>query len=231
MKPLSIMLIAGDPSGDANAAELVHALTRAITDAEFQITSDVQPLTTPLRPRFFGAGGPKMAQAGVELAFDLTADSVIGLSDVIKKLPLFRRRFRQHLVDLAIEREPDLIILVDYDAFNRRWAHAIKNYVRRHEGVFNNWRPKIVRYVSPQVWASRPGRAAKMARDIDLLLCLFPFEKEWYAKRLPALRVEFVGHPMFDRFAGKQPAEPNSSNTVVLLPAATARGIGCGICR
>jgi lipid-A-disaccharide synthase len=74
----------------------------------------------------------------------------------------------------------------------------VKKYVR--ENPFSKWDPKIVQFVSPQVWASRPGRADKLARDYDLLLSIFPFEKDWYAKRVPQFRVEFVGHPMIGRF-------------------------------
>ncbi len=196
MKPKSVMLIAGEASGDASAAELVRELTEILPQASD--TDEVQPVTAALRPRFFGAGGPKMAQAGVELAFDMTAQSAIGFSDVVKKLPVYRRMFNA-LVRLAAERQPDVIVLVDFGGFNRRFAHAIQKYIQAHQGPFYNWRPKIVQYVSPQVWASRPGRAAKLARDIDLLLCLFPFEKEWYARRVPQLRVECVGHPLFDR--------------------------------
>src|SRR5204863_2998041 len=70
---------------------------------------------------------------------------------------------------------------------------------------FHDWQPKIVQYISPQVWASRPGRVYQIARDYDLLLSIFPFEKEWYARRVPQLRVEFVGHPMIDRY-GTAPA-------------------------
>jgi lipid-A-disaccharide synthase len=226
MRPKRIMLIAGEASGDANAADLVKALGEAIPNSQFRITNDVQPLTTPLPPRFFGAGGPKMAEAGVELAFDLAADSVIGISDVLKKMPKFLRTFRT-LVNLAIERQPDLIILVDFAGFNRRFAHAIREFIRAREGTFYNWRPRIVQFISPQVWASRPGRADKLAKDIDLLLCLFPGEKDWYAKRVPQLRVEFVGHPMLDRFATdalslKRVAEnatmANHQPQVLLLP-------------
>jgi lipid-A-disaccharide synthase len=102
---------------------------------------------------------------------------------------------------LAREREPDVLIGVDFSGFNRRIGHAVKSYVRARRGWFHDWQPKIVQYVSPQVWASRPGRAYKMAKDYDLLLSIFPFEKEWYAKRTPGFRVEFVGHPLVDRYA------------------------------
>ena len=138
-----------------------------------------------------------MAAAGVELAFDLTQHSVIGITDVLKKYFEFRRLFKQ-LLALAIERKPDVVIGVDYGGFNLRFGQAVKKYVR--ENPFSKWDPKIVQFVSPQVWASRPGRADKLARDYDLLLSIFPFEKAWYAQRVPQLRVEFVGHPMIGRF-------------------------------
>jgi lipid-A-disaccharide synthase len=81
MKPKSFMLIAGEASGDMLAAELVRALRREMADGEAIPTADYQPLQTSLEPRFFGAGGPQMAAAGVDQAFDMTAHSVIGLSE------------------------------------------------------------------------------------------------------------------------------------------------------
>src|ERR1035437_4688788 len=181
------MLIAGEASGDLLAAELVAALREQ--------SSILDP---PSSPQFFGAGGSKMSAAGVELAFDLTQHSVIGITDVLKNILKFRRLFNQ-LLALAIERKPDLVIGVDYGGFNLRFGQAVKRYVR--ENPFSTWNPKIVQFVSPQVWASRPGRADKLSRDYDLLLSIFPFEKAWYAQRVPQLRVEFVGHPMIGRFA------------------------------
>ena len=194
------MLIAGEASGDLLAAELVEALRPALAEFEGRPTTDSQPLHASLAPKFFGAGGPRMAAAGVELAFDLTQHSVIGLREALKNYVKLRRLLNQ-LRRLARERQPDAIICVDYSGFNRRLAHAIKKDVRARRNVFFNWNPTLIQYVSPQVWASRPGRADKMARDIDLLLAMFPFEKEWYAKRVPHLRVEFVGHPIIDRYA------------------------------
>jgi lipid-A-disaccharide synthase len=186
LKPKSFMLIAGEASGDLLAAELVAALC-----------AQSSALRPPSSPVFFGAGGARMAAADVELAFDLTQHSVIGLSDVLKNYFKFRRLFHQ-LLTLAIERKPDVVIGVDYGGFNLRFGHAIRGYVR--ENPFANWNPKIIQFVSPQVWASRPGRANLLAADYDLLLSIFPFEKDWYAKRVPTLRVEFVGHPMIGRF-------------------------------
>src|SRR5581483_7035090 len=82
----------------------------------------------------------------------------------------------------------------------------------------------IIKYISPQVWASREGRAYKIARDFDLLLSIFPFEKDWYAARVPKLPVEFVGHPMMDRYRsvarGASGAESGAEKgpSVILLP-------------
>ena len=185
MKPSSVMLIAGEASGDFLAAELVAAL---------------RVECVPQLPRFFGAGGPKMAAAGVELAFDLTQYSVIGLWEAVRKYGQFKRLF-DRLLHLACDRQPDIIVCVDFSGFNRRFAAAIRREVRRRRGIFHNWSPKIIQYVSPQVWASRPGRAFQMARDYDLLLSILPFEKSWYAARVPELRVEFVGHPIIERHA------------------------------
>jgi lipid-A-disaccharide synthase len=223
VKPKTFMLIAGEASGDLLAAELVEALHARVLEVESEPTDEMQPLRTPLEPRFFGAGGLRMAAAGVELAFDMTQHSVIGISDVLKKFLKFRRLFNQ-LLKLAIERKPDAIIGVDYGGFNLRFGHAIKKHVRKNSGMFKNWNPKIIQFVSPQVWASRPGRAQRLALDYDLLLSIFPFEKEWYAKRAPKLRVEFVGHPIFDRFR-VQSSEfrvQNPEPLVLLLPGSRA---------
>lgn len=217
MKPKQVMVIAGEASGDTLAAELVIALRKELTDAQISYTPDPQPLRTGLEPRFFGAGGSRMKDAGVELAFDLTEHSVIGISDALKNYFKFRRLFNQ-LVKLAAERQPQIIVCVDFSGFNRRFAEAIKNRVRSRRGWFHDWQPKIVQFVSPQVWASRAERAYQIAGDYDLLLSIFPFEKDWYAQRVPQLRVEFVGHPMIGRFANgnSQPARRDSENVSIV---------------
>lgn len=213
------MLIAGEASGDLLASELVGELRERVIKRSLNDTDDVQPLRTALAPQFFGAGGPKMAAAGVNLAFDLTRHSVIGLSDVLKNISQFRRMFFQ-LLELAVERQPDVIIGVDYGGFNLRFGKAIRNYVRKHRSEFTPWNPKLVQFVSPQVWASRPGRAYTLVENHDLLLSIFPFEKAWYARRVPQLRVEFVGHPMVGRFQRSEVCGQRSENSpcIVLLP-------------
>lgn len=217
------MLIAGETSGDTLAAELVQALRREMAAETVPLTWDYQPLYTSLEPRFFGAGGPQLAAAGVDLAFDLTAHSVTGISDVLRNYGKFRRLFAQ-LYQLALKREPDVVICVDFSGFNRRFAHALKQYVRAHHDWFHDWNPKIVQYVSPQVWASRESRVYQMANDFDLVLSIFPFEKQWYAARVPKLLVEFVGHPLVDRYGSLERGPEAESATlrgapnVLLLP-------------
>jgi lipid-A-disaccharide synthase len=217
------MFIAGETSGDILAAELARALRAELNSGRAPLTWDYQPLQASLAPRFFGAGGAHMAAAGIELAMDLTAHSVTGISDVLKNLGKFRRLLRQ-LYDLALAREPDVIICVDFSGFNRRFAHAIKQYTRTRQDWFHDWDPKIVQYVSPQVWASRESRIYQMAKDFELVLSIFPFERDWYAPRVPELRVEFIGHPMVDRYGPSDVAGEARAQTakefpcVVLLP-------------
>src|SRR5438477_876823 len=225
MKPKTFMLIAGEPSGDLLGAELVKALRAEFAKAPPPITADTQPLHASLEPRFFGAGGPRLAEAGVELALDMTAHALVGLVEVLRKYLKFRR-FLHELLQLALDRQPDAIICIDFSGFNRRFGHAVKKYVRSHQGPFANWNPKLIQYVSPQVWASREGRARKMAQDFDLLLSIFPFEKEWYARHASALKVEYVGHPMLDRYAGfnwpgaetRRGQDAEKHSLIVLLP-------------
>jgi len=228
MKPKTFMLIAGEPSGDLLGAELVKALRAELAREPALPNADFQPLHTGLAPRFFGAGGPCMGEAGVDLAFDMTGHAIVGLVEVLKKYLKFRR-FLHKLLEQAIECQPDVVVCVDFSGFNRRFGHALKRYVRAHQGPFANWNPALVQYVSPQVWASRESRARKMARDFDLLLSIFPFEKEWYATHASSLRVEYVGHPIIDRYApsrtavpavpaGVSPANINTGETPVPLP-------------
>jgi lipid-A-disaccharide synthase len=203
MTPKTILIVAGEPSGDANAAALVKALARLLPGTEF-----------------IGAGGPAMAAAGVKLSFNLTDDATIGPVDALKKLGTIRRRQRA-LADLAIARRPELIILVDFYTFNRPWVRRVRNHAGAQADDATKWTPKIAQYTSPQVWASRPGRAEKMAGDIDLLLCFFPFEQEWYARRKTSLRVECVGHPLFDRhpaISNRVQPDQDENPVIVLLP-------------
>lgn len=192
----TFMLIAGEPSGDLLASELVLALRAQLPEV-----------------KFIGAGGPKMAAAGVELAVDMTQHAVVGIPTIGKYFAL--KRLSSQLLALGIERKADAVIGVDYGGFNLRFGHLVKEYARSNP----HWNPKLVQFVSPQVWASRPGRAKQLAADYDLLLSIFPFEKDWYAKRVPKLRVEFVGHPMLDRIHKPEIGiQRKDAKMILLLP-------------
>ncbi len=216
------MVVAGEASGDLLAAELVRALRDELLDAIPAASPPYQPLYATLEPQFFGAGGPRMTAAGVNLAFDMSRHAVVGLWEPVKALLKFRRFFRQ-LYALALERRPNVVVCVDFGGFNLHFAHALRRYVSSHSDWFHDWQPKLVQYVSPQVWASRPWRARRIARDYDLLLSTLPFEKDWYAARVPALKVVWVGHPIVDRYRSlpvpnARSESPGHPAKVVLLP-------------
>ena len=189
------MFIAGEASGDTNAAAVIKCLRAR--GPQWQI---------------FGAGGPKMQAAGMELLFDLTAHAVVGLVEVLKNYGKFKRFFDQLLAEVA-RRQPRVVVLVDFPGFNLRFAKALKR---------QSPQTKIIYYISPQLWAWHASRAKQIARDVDLLLTIFPFEKAWYAARVPTLRVEFVGHPLAER---RLPNGDRRQKTVLLLPGSREREV------
>ena len=194
MKP-SIMFIAGEASGDTNAAAVIQCLS-----------------AQGLKLQVFGAGGPKMQAAGMELLLDLTQHAVVGLVEVLKNYGKFKRIFDSLLAEVG-RRQPSAVVLVDFPGFNLRFAKALK---RRYPQT------KVIYYISPQLWAWHASRAKQIERDVDLLLTIFPFEKAWYASHAPRLRVEFVGHPFVER---SQKAQDRSQKTVLLLPGSREREI------
>ncbi len=219
MKRVKAMFIAGESSGDLLAAELAQELKLRILEKINSVTPFSQPLVTTLEPYFFGAGGPKMKSAGIDVFFDLTKHSSIGPVDALKNYKHYKKVFDQ-LIELALAKMPDLIICVDFSGFNLRFVEALRKNIRKHQAAFFKWSPKIVQYVSPQVWASRPWRANKLVEHFDLLLSIFPFEKEWYKNHFPKMKVEFVGHPIIDRYPYniETKREKNSPPQILLLP-------------
>ncbi len=169
-KPLHIMLSAGEPSGDALGGALMQQL------------KVLSPGVT-----FSGIGGPAMQAEGLSSLFDIADITVMGIADVLPKLRgLFRRM--DEVAGLALRTRPDAVVLIDSGDFNHRVAKRIK---ARAPDM------KVIKYVSPQVWASRPGRAASMPAYLDRVLCLLPFEPDFYkAYNMPAT---FVGHPALER--------------------------------
>lgn len=165
---LPILIVAGEPSGDAHAAALVRALRAGAPQTHFE---------------FFGSTGAQMRDAGVESIVKADDLAIFGLWEIGRALPRFWRAFGE-LKGAAAERKPAAAILVDWPDFNlrlARWLH------RRHVPV--------IYYISPQLWAWRSYRTRNIQRDVDLLLSILPFEKDWYAAR-GVTHVEYVGHPL-----------------------------------
>jgi lipid-A-disaccharide synthase len=190
------MFIAGEASGDAHAAKLIEALR-----------SQAPEVTV------FGAGGAKMQAAGMELLLDLTEHAVVGLVEVLKNYGTFRQIFWD-LVEEAEKRKPDAVVLVDFPGFNLRFAKEMKEL-----GI------KVIYYISPQLWAWHASRAKQIERDVDLMLCIFPFEKDWYAEHAPKLRVEFVGHPFAERLGESTKSETRNPKLILLLPGSREREV------
>lgn len=197
------MFVAGEASGDTLGAELIRALASR---------------AGAVRHRYFGAGGRAMAAAGLEVNLDLAPHAVVGIWEVLKNYDKFKGFFDQ-LLRLALHIRPDDVILIDYPGFNLRFAKALKEASRSQNG----WNPRITYYVSPQIWAWHESRIHQIAQDIDLMLSIFPFEKDWYAARKPNFRVEYVGHPLTDRFRDRPPAKPPAGRHVTLLPGSRQR--------
>jgi len=193
---VTLMFIAGEASGDAHAAELIKALRSQAPNVEV-----------------FGAGGPKMQAGGMELLLDLTQHAVVGLVEVLKNYTKFRRIFWD-MVQVAEDQKPDAVVLVDFPGFNLRFAAQMKQ-----RGI------KVIYYISPQLWAWHASRAKQIERDVDLMLCIFPFEKDWYAEHAPKLRVEFVGHPFAEKVKAEVGGIEREKKLVLLLPGSREREV------
>ncbi|MCX7871905.1 MAG: lipid-A-disaccharide synthase [Verrucomicrobiae bacterium] len=219
MKRIKAMWIAGEASGDVLAAELAVELRKCLAEATTIGSPFSQPLFAPIEPYFFGAGGEKMQSNGIKTIVDFTKHSAIGPYDVIKNLKYYKEAFNR-LLEVAFSETPDVIICVDFSGFNLRFISRLRKEIKKRCSQFFKFNPLIVQYISPQVWASRPWRVKKIAENFDLLLSIFPFEKEWYKKRAPNLRVEFVGHPLLDRYDKNRVLNSHASSEirVVLLP-------------
>jgi lipid-A-disaccharide synthase len=161
------MIVAGEASGDIYGAELAieaHKLEPALI--------------------FFGIGGERMREAGVDTLVDSSDIAVVGLVEVIKHFDVISSAFRK-LKQILLNSPPDLLILIDYPGFNLRLAKVAKK-----GGV------KVLYYISPQIWAWRQGRIKKIARLVDHMAVILPFEVPFYEQA--GVPVTFVGHPMFD---------------------------------
>ncbi|HEY6070563.1 MAG TPA: lipid-A-disaccharide synthase [Chthoniobacterales bacterium] len=193
----TIYFVAGEASADNHAAALMRALRGADADL-----------------RFIGRGGPQMKSvAGADFNNWIDKSGVLGLWEVIKHYGYFRKQFQETLREIA-ESKPGAVVLIDYPGFNLRLARALRK---------KSPSQKIIYYISPQVWAWNRGRIKKMARWLNLMLCIFPFEADLYNES--GLRTIFVGHPMIERLAAKKIDTQRDANLLGLFPGSRAREI------
>jgi len=162
-----IMIVAGEASGDIYGADLAREA--------FKIDPDIH---------FFGIGGARMREAGVETLVDSADMAVVGLVEVLKHFNVISDAFLK-LKQILLNNRPDLLILIDYPGFNLRLAK-----IARKAGV------RVLYYISPQIWAWRQGRVKKIARLVDHMAVILPFEAPFYERA--GVPVSFVGHPMLD---------------------------------
>ena len=190
-----ILISAGEASGDIHAAAVTAAIKRIDSTTEV-----------------FGMGGDELRAAGGEVLFDIKDHGVMGFVEVIKKLPdLFK--LRREFARVMDERKPDCLVVVDYPGFNMKLAKLAHD-----KGI------PVVSYIAPSAWAWNKGRAKNVAKIVDKVACIFPFEYDVYKEA--GAPVEFVGRPLVDivhptmeraeaeAWVGKEPGRP----LVLLMP-------------
>ena len=198
---MDLLIIAGEHSGDEHAARMASGLRS-------------------LRPelRICALGGPALAAAGAQLLHDLTDSSVVGLVEVLKNLRFFRQLFAATLRWIEQYR-PRAVCFIDYPGFNLRMARALhaRGLTTRGGGKI-----RALYYISPQIWAWKAGRRFEMAKHLDAMAVIFPFEVKSYADT--ALPVEFVGHP-FVADDYRSPVGFDAAGPVLLLPGSRRQAV------
>ena len=190
-------LISGELSGDTHGAALMQSL-QALSGGDIT---------------FAGLGGPQMRAAGGEAMIDwIDEAAVVGLWEVLKNYGYFKRRFAETLERVEAF-SPDIVILIDYPGFNLRMAKALRKA---------GYAGKIAYYISPQVWAWNRKRIPVMAKLLDLMLCIFPFEKPLYENS--GLVTEFSGHPLVDELSQVPPVS-RSDDLLGLFPGSREREV------
>jgi len=194
---MTIYFIAGEVSADNHGAALMRSLR--VLDPDL---------------KFIGRGGPQMQQvAGAQFKNWIGDAAVLGLWEVLRKYGYFREQFHQTLNEIK-ESKPDAVVLIDYPGFNLRLARALRKQSQRYKTIY---------YISPQVWAWNRGRIEKMARFIDLVLCIFPFETDLYVAS--GLRAVFVGHPMIERLEAQKIDAQRDQKVIGLFPGSRSREV------
>lgn len=188
-----LVIVAGEDSGDFHGANLAEALRQRLPQC-----------------RLSGIGGRKMREKGVELVFPSDRLAVVGITEVLNRLPDILagcRAIRKHLR----ETRPNLLVLIDFPDFN---LHLVAPYARK-------LKIPIVYYISPQVWAWRQGRVASINRLVEKILVILPFEEEFY--RCHGVAVEYVGHPLLDEFKDFR-CKPHSERPYIALIPGSRNG-------
>ena len=194
---MTVYFVAGERSGDNHGAALLKALRACVPEM-----------------RFTGRGGPKMrALAGGKFRDWIDDTAVVGLWEVIRRYPFFRKQFQATISEIEAV-QPGAVVLIDYPGFNLRLAHALHAKLPEL---------RIIYYISPQVWAWNRRRVSQMAQSIDLMLCIFPFEPELY--KASGLRAIFVGHPMMSVIPSGNAAPPRDEELVGLFPGSREREV------
>src|SRR3954465_11858935 len=199
---VDVLIVAGEHSGDEHAARMVRELRGK------------QPAVTVA-----ALGGPQLAGAGAQLLHDMTATSVVGLVEVLKNYSFFKALFNETLRWIEAHR-PSGVCFVDYPGLNLRLAAALRE---RGLSVKGGGKIKTLFYISPQIWAWKAKRRFTMARDLDALAVIFPFEVKSYADT--SLPVEFVGHP-FVAPGHLPPVRYDPPGPVLLLPGSRKQAVG-----
>ena len=198
---VDVLVVAGEHSGDEHAARMVQELRQK------------QPGLV-----IAALGGPQLAAAGAQLLHDMTSSSVVGLVEVLKHYPFFKALFAETLRWIEAHR-PRVICFVDYPGLNLRLAAALRE---RGLSVKGGGVIKAVYYISPQIWAWKAKRRFTMARDLDAMAVIFPFEPACYADT--SLPVEFVGHP-FLASDYVSPVRYDPDGPILLLPGSRRQAV------
>ena len=185
---MKIAVVAGEASGDLHASHVIH---------------DLKALDPSLET--FGIGGDLLEREGMRILHHASEMGIVGLFNVIRHLPMFRRVFRELIEEIEAQR-PDVVFLVDYPDFNLRVARRCKELGLR-----------VVYYISPQLWAWRRGRVKQVAKYVDRMIVIFPFEETFYQKH--GVPVTYVGHPLVEQLAGiERPERPDGPLRIALMP-------------
>lgn len=191
-----LYFVAGESSGDLHGANLLRALHKL----DPELTSE-------------GLGGQQMAAAGMSLRYDLADHAIMGFVEVVKSFPMIRRVFTDTVLRLDTVR-PDALVLIDYPGFNLRLAAKAKKM-----GI------PVIYYISPQVWAWKRGRIRTIARTVDKMLSILPFEEQLF--RSAGVDCTYVGHPLLDEIAATPITGMFKGKCVVgLLPGSRQQEIG-----